>query len=80
VDNPNTEEGVMKLVADSPAWKHVHNNIDPSFGEEVRNVRCGMSLDGVNPFAHNTTSHSTWPVLVLIYNLPPYLVTKKFFI
>jgi len=79
-DHPNMEPGVMKSVVDSPAWKHVDTNIDPSFGEEVRNLRFGLSLDGVNPFAHNTTSHSTWPVLLLIYNLPPFLVTKKFFI
>ena len=80
-ENPNTDESVMKSVADSPAWKHVTSeNVDPTFALEPRNLRLGLSLDGVNPFPHSNTTHSTWPVLLLIYNLPPYLVTKKFFI
>lgn len=66
-ENPNTDATVMKSIADSPAWKHVDNNIDPLFAEDGRNLRSGMSLDGVNPFTHNSTSHSTWPVLLLIY-------------
>ena len=80
-DNPNTDDTVMKSVVDSPAWKHVTSeNVDPTFAHEARNLRFGLSLDGVNPFPHSNTTHSTWPVLLLIYNLPPYLVTKKFFI
>jgi hypothetical protein len=39
-----------------------------------------MALDGVNPFLHTHTTHSTWLILMFLYNLPPYLVTKKFFI
>jgi hypothetical protein len=26
------------------------------------------------------SSHSTWPILIVLYNLPPWLATKKFFI
>jgi hypothetical protein len=54
--------------------------VDPSFVEEGHNVWLGFSLDDVNIFPHSKTTHSTWPVLLLIYNLPPYLVTKKFFL
>jgi len=36
-------------------------------------------LDGVNPFQNQSLSHSTWPVIMLNYNLPPWLVTKNFF-
>ena len=80
-DHPNNDDSVMKSVADSPAWKHVTSeHVDPSFALEPRNLRLGLSLDGVNPFPHSNTTHSTWPILLLIYNLPPYLVTKKFFI
>jgi hypothetical protein len=79
-DNPNTDERVMKSIVDSPAWKLVDREIDQSFGLESRNLRFGMALDGVNPFLHTNTMHSTWLELMLIYNLPPYLVTKKFFI
>jgi hypothetical protein len=70
----------MKSVADSLAWKHVDTNVDSTFGLDGRNLRLGMALDGVNPFPHMNTTHSTWPILMFLYNLPPYLVTKKFFI
>jgi hypothetical protein len=81
VDHPNLEKDeVMRSVADSPARKHVDEVIDPSFAHEVRNLRFGLALDEVNPFRHNNTQHSTWPILMVIYNLPPYLVMKKFFI
>ena len=39
----------------------------------------GLALDGVNPFRNQSLSHSTWPVVMLNYNLPPWLVTKNFF-
>jgi hypothetical protein len=80
-DNPNLEKStVMKNVADSPAWDHVDSHVDPSFSLDPRNMRFGLALDGMNPFKHNNTQHSTWPILMLLYNLPPFLVTKKFFI
>jgi hypothetical protein len=80
LDHPNTDRSVMKSVANSPAWAHVESDVDPFFGVEKRNMRFGLALDGINPFCHNNTQHSTWPILILLYNLPPYLVTKKFFI
>jgi hypothetical protein len=80
-DNPNEEKStVMKSVVDSPAWAHVDSHVDPSFKLDPRNMRFGLALDGVNPFKHNNTQHSTWPILMLLYNLPPFLVTKKFFV
>src|SRR5579875_885180 len=39
-----------------------------------------MALDGVNPFGNQLVSHSTWPVLLVNYNLPAWLVMKPFFI
>jgi hypothetical protein len=79
--HPNTNKTVMKSIADSPAWKHITSkHVDPTFALEPRIRRLGLSLDGMNPFPYSNTTHLTWPVLVLIYNLPPYLVTKTFFI
>jgi hypothetical protein len=65
----STEEGVMRSPIDSPAWKHVDNEVDVSFGEEVKNLRFGMSLDGINPFPQTNSTHSTWPVLMIINKL-----------
>jgi hypothetical protein len=38
----------------------------------------GLSFDGVNPFSMQRSMHSTWPVLIILYNLSPWMVTKKF--
>jgi hypothetical protein len=76
-----SDDGVMRSVVDSPAWKHVNNDIVfNNFGADSRNLRLALALDGVNPFKLNNTNWSTWPILILIYNFEPWFVTKKFFI
>ena len=79
-DNPNKDRTVIKSVADSPSWEHVETHVNPSFLLENRNMRFSLALDGINPFCHNNMQPNTWPVLLLLYNLPPFLVTKIFFI
>ena len=37
-------------------------------------------MDGFNPFGEQSSSHSTWPVTLCIYNLPPWLCMKWKFI
>ena len=69
----------MRSVVDSKQWAAMHE-IDPSFTEEENNLYLGMVADGVNPFGNQSTKYSMWPVLLLIYNLPPWLVLKSFFI
>ncbi|XP_050387117.1 uncharacterized protein LOC126803351 [Argentina anserina] len=66
----------MRHPADSPAWKEV-DKLYPSFASDFRNVRLGLASDGFNPFGHLSTSHSTWPVVLTVYNLPPWLCMKK---
>nr|KYP59416.1 hypothetical protein KK1_014852 [Cajanus cajan] len=43
-------------------WKKI-DSMFPNFGKEPRNVRLGLATD--------STKHSSWPVLLTIYNLPP---------
>nr|GEU92309.1 hypothetical protein [Tanacetum cinerariifolium] len=50
------------------------------FGDEIRNINFGLSSDGINPFANMSSRHSTWPVLLCIYNLPPWLCMKQKYI
>ncbi len=69
----------MESVPDSKSWKHI-NVVYPEFASEDRNIRLGLALDGVNPYSNQSLSHSTWPVILLNYNLPPWLVTKRFFL
>jgi hypothetical protein len=36
-----------------------------------------MSTGGVNPFGNQSSTHSTWPVVLSLYNLPPWLCKKQ---
>jgi hypothetical protein len=38
-----------------------------------------MSTDGMNPFMNNST-RSTWPIVLMILNLPPWLCNKRKYI
>jgi hypothetical protein len=38
-----------------------------------------MGTDGMNPFMNNST-HSTWPIVLTILNLPPWLFNKQKYI
>ena len=73
-------DGLVRHPCDSKARRHVHEVVDASFGCEDRNIHLGLAADGVNPFKLQRCSWSTWPVMLLNYNLPPWLSTKKFFI
>ena len=74
-----SNDGVIHSVVDSPAWKHVDQDVAfNNFSAEVRNMRLALALDGVNPFKLSNTNWSTWPVLILIYNFEPWFVTNFF--
>ncbi|GJR90112.1 ribonuclease H-like domain-containing protein [Tanacetum coccineum] len=51
----------------------------PEIAEDTRNLRLGISADGVDVNTGNR-HHSVWPVLTVIYNLPPWLCMKRKFI
>jgi hypothetical protein len=58
----------------------LHDNIDPSFGNDARNIHFALAADGVNPFKQTRSTWSMWPVTLLNYNLLPWLCTKFFFV
>ncbi|XP_071708619.1 uncharacterized protein [Rutidosis leptorrhynchoides] len=72
-------DGKMRHVADSLQWKNIDKDFG-EFGDEIRNIRFGLSSDGINPFRDLSSRHSTWPVLLCIYNLPPWLCMKRKYI
>ncbi|XP_023748116.1 uncharacterized protein LOC111896343 [Lactuca sativa] len=74
-----TVDGKLRHVADSPQWENLDSEFK-EFGGEIRNIRFGLSSDGINPFGNMSSSHSTWPVLLCIYNLPPWLCMKRKYI
>ncbi|XP_058733075.1 uncharacterized protein LOC131604664 [Vicia villosa] len=71
-------DGMLRHPADSPQWAKIDNDY-PYFGKEPRNLRLALSTDGINPHGIQSSSHSTWPVIMLIYNLPPWLCMKRKF-
>ncbi|XP_076899375.1 uncharacterized protein LOC143553226 [Bidens hawaiensis] len=70
---------LKRHVADSPQWKTIDNKYR-EFGKEARNIRFGLSSDGISPFGTMSRRHSTWPVLLCIYNLPQWLCMKRKYI
>ncbi|XP_062170410.1 uncharacterized protein LOC133876141 [Alnus glutinosa] len=71
-----TKDGVLRHPADGLAWKEFDERY-PEFASDPRNVRLGLSSDGFNPFGNMSTSHSTWPVMLIPYNLPPWMCMKQ---
>ncbi|KAL4558138.1 hypothetical protein LXL04_036335 [Taraxacum kok-saghyz] len=68
--NKFKEDGLLRHPADGKAWKHF-DTIYPDFSKEPRNVHLGLASDGFNPFGTMSTSYSTWPVVLMTYNMPP---------
>jgi hypothetical protein len=69
-------DGKWRIPADCEALNHIETQW-PIFKDEPRNVRFGLALDGVNPFGIRSTRWSTWPVVLVNYNIPPYMAIKK---
>ena len=72
-------DGKMRSVIDSPQWAAL-NNLPGGFGSAETDLRLGLVADGICPYGNASSKHSTWPILVVIYNLPPWLASKIFFI
>jgi hypothetical protein len=70
------DDGKLRHPSDAKQWKDF-DAAYPEFGKEARNVRFALSPDGMNPFGDLNSSHNTWPVILTIYNLPPYLCQKR---
>ncbi|KAI3817395.1 hypothetical protein L1987_11185 [Smallanthus sonchifolius] len=71
-----SEEGTMRHPVDGTSWKEFDIKY-PDFSREPRNVRLGLAADGFNPFGNMSSAHSTWPVVLTTYNLPPWLCMKE---
>ncbi|XP_042979992.1 uncharacterized protein LOC122310182 [Carya illinoinensis] len=66
---------VMRHPADSKVWKDFDVQY-PQFASDPRNVRIGLASDGFNPFNNIAKPYSIWPVILVAYNLPPWLCMK----
>ncbi|CAL9017719.1 unnamed protein product, partial [Prunus brigantina] len=70
------DDDVMRHPADGEAWKEFDRTF-PDFVADPRNVRLGLATDGFNPYGVLNQHHSTWPIFVFPYNLPPWKCMKK---
>ncbi|CAN6576369.1 unnamed protein product [Malus baccata var. baccata] len=66
----------MRHPSDYPTWKHL-DNLYPDFTSEIRNVLLGLASDGFNPFGKMRNDHSTWHVVLSVYNLLPWICMKQ---
>ena len=72
-----TRDGKLCHPADSP---DLVDSKWPDFGQEPRNLRLALSTDGVNPHSTLSSTYSCRPVMLVIYNLPPWMCMKTKFI
>ncbi|XP_028801682.1 uncharacterized protein LOC114756892 [Neltuma alba] len=75
IDEKILDGKYLRYPADSPQWKKI-DEMYPKFGSDPRNLCLGLCTDGVNPYGTLNSTHSAWPVLLVIYNLPPWLCMK----
>ena len=73
-----SKDGIMRHPIDNPAWKST-NSKWPNFSNDPRNVQLAMEVDGFNPFGSLISTDSVWPVVLVTYNLPPWLCMKRIF-
>ena len=73
-----SDDGIMRHLVDNPAWKTIDCKW-PNFSNDPHNVQLAMTVDGLNPFGDMSSAYSVWPVVLVTYNLPPWLCTKRNF-
>ncbi|XP_039137103.1 uncharacterized protein LOC120274629 [Dioscorea cayenensis subsp. rotundata] len=71
-----TKDGNLRHPADSECWKNLDARY-PDFSSETRNIRLGLACDGFNRFKTINVTHSTWPIILIPYNLPPWMCMKQ---
>lgn len=70
------KDGLLRHPVDSPQWIKIDNDFQ-EFEREKRNLRLALATDGMNPFSGQSSTYSVWPVILVIYNLPPELCMKR---
>ncbi|XP_029145781.2 uncharacterized protein [Arachis hypogaea] len=72
----SNNDGFLRHPRDAEAWKKFdvkYNN----FSADPRNVCLALASDGFNPFGNMSTKYSIWPVILIPYNLPPWICMKQ---
>jgi len=73
------QDAMLRHPADGSQWRKIDKTCK-DFALDARNIRFALSTDGMNPFSEMSSKHSTCPVTLCMYNLPPWLCLKWKFI
>jgi hypothetical protein len=68
-DEAEEDDKMLAHPSDATQWEALDIEY-PTFGDDPRNIRLGVSTDGLNLFGNQSSTLSTWPVFVWMYNLP----------
>jgi hypothetical protein len=74
-DECKVDDDNIAHPADCSQWQALDEK-HKDFSEDPRNIRFGLSTDGMNPFNERMSGHNTWPVILTLYNIPTYLCQK----
>ena len=64
-DERKVDDDKIAHPADCSQWQRIDEK-HKEFSDDPRNVRFGLSTDGMNPFNERMSDHSTWPVILTI--------------
>ncbi len=70
---------LVQHATNSMQWQFIDEKW-PNFAQESRNIHLGLAIDVINMFAKKCSTWNTWPMVLLNYNLPLWLTTKKHFV
>jgi hypothetical protein len=72
-DKHKKGDGKLRHPANAPQWKEFDKKYYLEFRNDPRNVQFTLSTDGMDPFGERSSTYSTWPKILMMYNLPIWL-------
>jgi len=67
--NEHKYDGLLRHPINYVQWKNINKEFS-AFRMESCNLSVGSTTNGMDPYVNLSTNHSSWPVLLVIYNLP----------
>ena len=79
-DERKVDDDKIAHPTDYSQWQRFDEK-HKEFSDDPRNVRFGLSTNGMNPFNEcdhvGMSDHNTWPVILTMYNIPTWLCQKR---
>jgi hypothetical protein len=69
---------MIRHSTDVTQWRNIDSK-NSEFAIDPRNIRIAISIYGMNSFM-NSSTHSTWPIMLMILIFPPWLCNKRKYI